>query len=218
MVFTHGACTYFVDDLTYGEAIKHVEKVYGLEVLVAERMVRLAMKWNSGGSSSGGDSVPPGELESMQAEFVPGWGVDSDGVVSRYVKTDTLRHVTIETANKAVTLRSDVQEDMIARTKPLVQGALAGRHVAFPPTGFSFEATEQDGVLHGTIYHRWFGPIHITVTPPERDGEAAYLDVSITALLDSARAGTSNHDDIRVVGDLERCIAWAWLALHGYSQ
>ena len=154
----------------------------------------------------------------MAAEAVPGWGVDLDGEVSRYVKTDTLHHVTIETANKTITLRSDVREDVMARMKPLVQDALEGQHVAFPPTGFSLEATEQAGVMHGTLYHKWFGPVHVTVTPPERDGEAAHLDVSITALLDSVRASTSNHDDILAVGDLERCIAWAWLALHGYSQ
>ena len=33
-IFTHGACTYFVDDLTYGEAIKHAGKVYGLKGLI----------------------------------------------------------------------------------------------------------------------------------------------------------------------------------------
>ena len=151
-------------------------------------------------------------------KHVPGWGIDENGMLVHYVMTDILNHITIETANKTVTLRSDVAEDMMERMKPLVQDALDGKQVEFLPTEFSLEAVEEDSVLHGTICHRWFGPIHITVTPPDKDGEAAHLDVSITALQDSVRMNTPSHDEIRVVCDLERYIAWAWLALHGYSK
>ena len=157
-------------------------------------------------------------ISAVHAEHVPGWGIDENGILTRYVKTDTLSHTTIEAANKTVTLRSDIKEDVLDVTGPLVQDALEGRRFAFPPTGFSLDAVEEDAIPYGMIHHKSFGPIHITVTPPDKDGGAAYLDVSITALQENARMSTPNHDEIRVVRDLERYIAWAWLALHGYSQ
>ena len=134
------------------------------------------------------------------------------------IRTDTLRHRTIETDKTTNTLRSDVSDSMLDKIKPLVRLALGGNRVLLKPSEFSLEIDSVDDILRGAIFHPRIGPIRVTVTPPERDGLPARLDVSIDKMLAAAASGKTDTTAFLMAGDMERRIAWAWLAIRGYSN
>ena len=93
--------------------------------------------------------------------------------------------------------------------------------VVFNPTKFSLTVREtrgNDAVMHGTIRHPSCDSVHIMVRPPPAEGEPAMLDVRISDMLVDVVEGWLDTDAALMFGDLEMCIAWAWLRLRGHSS
>ena len=138
------------------------------------------------------------------------------------IRTDTLIHHTIETGNRTTTLRSDVPDFEVDRIVPHVRSALGGSVVSLQPGGFSLEI-DPDGTISRrtvryTVYHPGTGPMRVKVTPPNRDGAPARLDVSVAELLERVASGDINPRAFLEAGDLVRRVAWAWLSICGYSR
>ena len=138
------------------------------------------------------------------------------------IRTDSLAHRTIETGNRTTTLRSDVPDCDVDWIVPRVRTALGGDMASFPNTRFSLEA-DPDGTISRrtvryTLYHPGTGPMHATVTPPNRDGAPARLDVSAPELLKRVALGDIDPEAFMAAGDLVRRVAWAWLSICGYSK
>ena len=145
-----------------------------------------------------------------------------DDSAGENIRTDTLKHHTIETGNRTTTLRSDVPDFAVDRIVPQVRSALGGHVVSLPVTGFILEI-DPDGTaprktMRYTMYHPRIGPMRVKVTPPDRDGMPARLDVSVAELLERVASGDIDPEAFMAAGNLERRIAWAWLSIHGYSK
>ena len=144
-----------------------------------------------------------------------------DGSAGR-IRTDALKHRTIETGNRTTTLRSDVPDCDVDWIVPRVRTALGGGTASFPNTRFSLEV-DPDGTIprktmRYTLYHPGIGPMHATVTPPDSDGAPARLDVSAPELLERVASGDIDPEAFMAAGDLIRRVAWAWLSMCGYSR
>ena len=144
-----------------------------------------------------------------------------DGSAGR-IRTDSLAHHTIETGNRTTTLRSDVPDRDVDWVVPRVRTALGGGTASFPDTQFSLEA-DPDGtaprrIVRYTVYHPGTGPMRAKVTPPNRDGAPARLDVSIPELLERVASDGIDPEAFMAAGDLVRRVAWAWLSICGYSR
>ena len=138
------------------------------------------------------------------------------------IRTDTLKHHTIETGNRTTTLRSDVPDCEVDGVVPRVQSALGGNMASFPNTRFSLEV-DPDGTIpcrtmRYTVYHPGIGPMRATVTPPDSDGAPARLDVSAAELLERVASCNIDPEAYMAAGDLVRRVAWAWLSICGYSR
>ena len=138
------------------------------------------------------------------------------------IRTDSLAHRTIETDNRTTTLRSDVPDCDVDWIVPRVRTALGGSTASFPNTRFSLEV-DPDGTIpcrtmRYTVYHPGIGPMHATVTPPNRDGAPARLDVSVAELLERVASCNIDPEAFMAAGDLIRRVAWAWLSMRGYSR
>ena len=138
------------------------------------------------------------------------------------IRTDTLIHHTIETGNRTTTLRSDMPDFEVDRIVPHVRSALDGSVVSLQPGEFSLEidpdGTSPRRTMRYTMHHPRIGPMRVKVTPPNRDGAPARLDVSVAELLDRVATGDINPEAFMAAGDLERRIAWAWLSICDYSR
>lgn len=138
------------------------------------------------------------------------------------IRTDTLIHHTIETGNRTTTLRSDMPDFEVDRIVPQVRSALGGNVVSLQPGGFSLEI-DPDGTaprrtMRYTMHHPRIGPMRVKVTPPDRDGMPARLDVSVAELLERVASGYIDPEVFMAAGNLERHIAWAWMSIRGYSR
>ena len=60
--------------------------------------------------------------------------------------------------------------------------------------------------------------MRVKVTPPNRDGMSARLDVSAAELLERVASGDIDPEAFMAAGDLVRRVAWAWLSICGYSR
>ena len=145
-----------------------------------------------------------------------------DDSAGENIRTDTLKHHTIETGNRTTTLRSDVPDCDVDWIVPRVRTAPGGGTASFPNTRFSLEV-DPDGTISRktmryTVYHPGIGPMHATVTPPDLDGAPARLDVSAAELLERVASCNIDPEAFMAAGDLIRRVAWAWLSICGYSR
>ena len=60
--------------------------------------------------------------------------------------------------------------------------------------------------------------MRVKVTPPNRDGMPARLDVSMAELLERVASDDIDPGAFMAADDLERRIAWAWLLMRSYSK
>ena len=146
--------------------------------------------------------------------------------------TNTIRHITVETGNAELTNQSDVAGPTIEFiTRVLEEALTGGQHIPIVMGGAKtspiwMRAREAGPLLRVSIGHLGADdePLcEMTVRPPEQDDEPAVIQVSITGFLDAVRAGDEDvlmhtKDFAGIAGDLERCIAWAWLELRGYAE
>ena len=147
------------------------------------------------------------------------------GKAGEVPKTDRIRHVTWETKDVKTTLRGDVRDDVIEMTIPLVREAMDGGEAKAGGTGFWFSASVELGSLRVGIRHEALGRqdvVTMTVHPPLVDGEPADVNVSISGLMAAIANGTdmvegSVLNSVAMLGDLERCLAWAWLVDAGHA-
>ena len=69
-----------------------------------------------------------------------------------------------------------------------------------------------------TVHPPRIGPMRVKVTPPDRDGMLARLDVSAPELLERVASGGIDPEAFVATGDLVLRVAWAWLSMRGYSR
>ena len=142
-----------------------------------------------------------------------GEGGDGSGkFVSAENRPDALRHVTRETGRESYTVRGDISDTVLDVLRPLLDQALRAGSQVSVPADFWRTAYETDGNLHVNIRHRSVpgtSLVSMTVTRVPR----FRLDVSISGLMlvfaDPSRPIPATGM-VTQVGELERCIAWAW--------
>ncbi|MCY3692928.1 MAG: hypothetical protein OXI54_03200 [Chloroflexota bacterium] len=146
-------------------------------------------------------------------------------------KTNLLRRLILESGEQQDISQSSVAGSVVETLTPVLEQALAGEPtVPVPPTDYWFTATETspDSSDHGLRAE--FGkasagsaPLaEMTLKPPDADGAPAFLMTSIGGWLQAVASGSLGPrpaaDRIALeIADLETCIAWTWLELHGYA-
>ena len=132
--------------------------------------------------------------------------------------SDVLIHHTIETGDTRRSPRSEVSQETIDLLRAVLLEALAlsrgeaGTHaVEIEPTQWHVAAVENAGVLTAQL---WFGAIlmgdpHIVMTV--RRGDPPMLRASAAGLMQLPDDAVT--DAALEAGDLERCLAWAWVSL-----
>lgn len=142
--------------------------------------------------------------------------------MGRKLRTDRIRHSTYESNHVTTTLRGEVRDGILKALIPLVRSALAtGNRIDTPPSMFWFEASEVSGSLKASMGTGSNTLTTMTVRPPKTDGEPATVDVSMSGLLEAVagrRIGEENLEHVALsLGDMERCLAWAWLVDSGFA-
>ena len=133
---------------------------------------------------------------------------------------DILLHKTIETGHVRQSLRREVDPDILAALRPLVSEAV--KHSKRPVhvgAGWWIRAELDGGRLAFDLAGDRSGPWVYSCTVTRADGPArpALLEVSIAGMSEWVRGKRGPAEIERAVelsmqaGDLERCIAWAWL-------
>ena len=138
-------------------------------------------------------------------------------------RTDRIRHSTHETNHITTTLRGEVSDKTLKILMPLVRHAIdTGDRTAIPPTRFWLEASEESRCLMAAMGTEDGALAHMTVRPPKVDGAPAAVEVNISGLIVAIRerrllAGKSLEEVSLSLGDMERCVAWAWLVGSGFA-
>jgi len=125
-----------------------------------------------------------------------------------------LIHRTLESGHEIDSPREGVSREALkycldALRQALEVSTLPGVNaVHLEPTAWHLAASESEGALSFSL---WWGELphgdpHIKASV-QVDGDAARLEVSMIGLV-----GNCPPDAMGEAGDLERCIAWAWLA------
>ncbi len=123
----------------------------------------------------------------------------------------TLDHYTVESGHVRTSPASEVGADVLARVGQALGVALASSAPVDVGAGWVMEARADGGALEARL---WVPGMDTTAPPgvvmrvEHRDGRPP--------LLTAAMAGIVHAPDVREsamqAGDLERCIAWAWLS------
>jgi hypothetical protein len=146
-------------------------------------------------------------------------------------RTAVLRRLTLESGDQEDIAQSAVPGSVIETLTPFLQRTLAGESmVPIPPTDYWFTATEVSDrpafealrVAFGTGSVGTVPIVEMTLRPPEDDAAPAVLMTSIGGWLQVVGSGKlgdrATADRIAYeIADLEKCLAWTWLELHGYA-
>ncbi len=127
-----------------------------------------------------------------------------------------LRHITVESGRKLISGRNQMDDWAIEQLTPVVKQAIkSGRRIPVLG-GYWIQCQLKDGGLAVDLGHAAAGEgllISMTVQPARAD-ELPVLRVRTVGL--QAQLATGAGSELyRLAGeliDLERCIAWAWLA------
>lgn len=151
--------------------------------------------------------------------------------------TPTLRHLTIQTGHVAETSRADVSDRVLMQLQPLIDSYCGGLvpttdlHVSVMRPGETDRARPIEGLAGFTIQQGWGGPTlatnivcwddsladqgwdmlcapalsPVTGNPIVRPAGTPWL--ATTLHLDALAAAP--RDTLQMLGDLERCLAWA---------
>lgn len=134
-------------------------------------------------------------------------------------------HYTIQTRHRRESPRSEVSDEAISALRPLLT---AGERALPAPSGYSLQVTIDGSALMATVRLGWHAETETPRVPlvtfgvaPDtsalyalrqlyrgradavREAPACIVDVHPTIALDPSAAD--------FLGDLERCIAWAWI-------
>lgn len=131
---------------------------------------------------------------------------------------DRLIHQTRETGHVRTSPLSEVDPDVLAQLKPLVCEELDSSDPVHVGGGYWFAGHEVNGRMHGVIRHGGpDSPALVRIQVPR----AAWVSCEGLPLLDVEIAGLLHQQEgarplgsgvVSALGDLERCLAWAWLA------
>lgn len=124
-----------------------------------------------------------------------------------------LRHLTAETGHERLSPLSEVEADVLEQVRPVLQEAIKHgdrRHVG---AGWWIEAELEAGRLAYRLYGAPDGPELAACTLTRGAGRVPpLLEVSIRGMLRAQLDGLVTVEQAGMAGDLERCVAWAWLA------
>ncbi len=129
-----------------------------------------------------------------------------------------LRHITVESGRELISGRDQMDDWAIEGITPVLRQAIESGRRTPVLGGYWIQCELRDGGLAVAIGHAVAGEgllISMTVQPA-RAGALPVLRVRTVGL--HAQLATGDGNDLyRLAGelaDLERCIAWAWLAEH----
>ena len=129
-----------------------------------------------------------------------------------------LRHIAVESGRELISGRDQMDDWAIERLTPVVRQAIESGRRTQILGGYWIQCELRDGVLAVAIGHADAGEgllISMTVQPA-RAGDLPVLRVRTVGLQAQLATGAAS-DLYRLAGelaDLERSIAWAWLAEH----
>jgi len=120
-----------------------------------------------------------------------------------------LVHITKESGHVRQSPRREVADEVIEVLTPLLEQALdTGDCMAVGGSGWFFTAKDRGG--EGVDFELWYsdgdGPAHILMQV-ER-GDPPRCEVSTAGMIQD---GMFSINALAEAGDLERCLAWAWL-------
>lgn len=127
-----------------------------------------------------------------------------------------LRHITVESGRELISERDRMDDWAIERLTPVLRQAIESGRRTPVLGGYWIQCELRDGGLVVAIGHATAGEgllISMTVQPA-RPGDLPVLRVRTVGLQVQLATGAGS-DLYRLAGelsDLERCIAWAWLA------
>jgi hypothetical protein len=138
-----------------------------------------------------------------------------------------LHHLTLTTGHSRRCERDEIDADALAATGDLLAAALAQGRAALPvqPAGIELEAHSQGRCLVCTVWHDEVPLVTFGVASHSRCGAGLWRmlagmsgEQSATAQPQVPWCAVALHEGLTLVadatawlGDLERCIAWAWL-------
>ena len=140
--------------------------------------------------------------------------------------SDALIHRILETGDTRVSPRSEIGADVLAWLQPLIADALrTGECLLLLDSGWWMRCTTEGERLSAFLWlSRNTGESRLPVIP--RNGAAPHVTLTVTPevvgeerpILEVSAAGIAALSDAELVdqalteaGELERCIAWAWL-------
>ena len=121
--------------------------------------------------------------------------------------TRHLNHRTKQTGHTRRSPLSEVEPAILEQLRPVVAEAIKGGQPRHVGADFWIRAREDGGRLVASVWH---GDPLVTMTVTRATGDAPpLLEVRLVAVADP-RVRVS-PDVVGALGDLERCLAWAWL-------
>lgn len=143
--------------------------------------------------------------------------------LERYV-----HHVTLDTGHVRQSPRSEVSDDAVAMLQPLLERVLSGEHV--PIAGLTMNGTAEDGACIVTLSQTGVPVVTIGIASHSRGGALLWPVLHQSSPLAAPRTSPEQIppepwcatrlqpgvvlitlDELLMLGDIERCLAWAWI-------
>ena len=118
----------------------------------------------------------------------------------------------IDTGQERVAQLSEVEPEVLAELGPLLREAIKSGQRVHVGAGWWCRAAVEQERLEAELLPWASGPalVSMTVTPGEGD-QAPVLELGVGGLLQAATHGRVTESQARLVRDLARCLAWAWI-------
>ena len=128
------------------------------------------------------------------------------------MRTWTLIHRTLETGHERVFPLSEVEPGVLEQLRPLVQEGIKSGQPLHVGANYWIAACEDGGRLVASIWHgAALGDPLVSMTVTRASGDALPLLEVLLVGVANPRARVS-PEVAGALGDLERCVAWCWLA------
>jgi len=118
----------------------------------------------------------------------------------------------MDTGEHRLSPLSEVEPDLLAQLRPLVQEAIKSGQRVHVGAGWWSRITVDQGRMEGELLPWAEGPPLVAMTVTLGEGDApAHLEVEVAGLLQAATHGRVTEAQVGMADDLARHPAWAWL-------
>ena len=120
---------------------------------------------------------------------------------------------TIDTGQERLAPLSEVDPDILAQLRPLMQEAIKSGQPVHVGANWWCRVTADQGRLEAELLPWAEGPILVSVlVSPGAGGRPPVLELKVAGLLEATTHRGGGESQADMARDLARCLAWAWLA------